>query len=88
MVAAQARDVDSQALQEEERVKRRLDIRPVADRDLEEHFAYIASDNLEAATRLYDAAWATYRELAEMPGMGARCDEDLPRHWRGLRRGP
>jgi toxin ParE1/3/4 len=46
----------------------RLVIRPEADRDLDDHYDYIAQDNLDVAMRLLEAAHATLDELAELPG--------------------
>ena len=45
-------------------------LRPQAERDLDECAAYIAKDNLDAAFSLYDAAEETYRNLAQHPKMG------------------
>jgi toxin ParE1/3/4 len=38
--------------------------------ELEDIWGYIALDNIEAADRFSDAAYATLKNLARMPGMG------------------
>jgi toxin ParE1/3/4 len=38
--------------------------------ELEDIWGYIALDNIEAADRFLDAAYATLQNLARMPGMG------------------
>ena len=48
----------------------RFVVLPAADRDLDDHYDYIARDSLDAAIRMQDAARATFAELAEMPRMG------------------
>lgn len=58
---------------------RRVTIRPAADRDLDDHFDYLAPDSLEMAQRLLDAAHATFDELLETPGMGRRKELRNPR---------
>jgi toxin ParE1/3/4 len=52
-------------------VRRRIVIRPRADRDMDEHAEFIARNNLEAARRLYDAAAQAFDQLAAMPEMGS-----------------
>jgi toxin ParE1/3/4 len=52
-------------------VRSRVIIRPRADRDLDEHAAFIARDNLEAGRRFYDAAAQAFEQLAMMPEMGS-----------------
>ena len=52
-------------------MRRRVIIRPRADRDLDEHAAFIARDNLEAGRRFYDAAAQAFEHLAIMPEMGS-----------------
>lgn len=46
-------------------MSRRVVIRPQADIDLDEIFLHIAQDNLKAAHRFFDAAAATFRDLAK-----------------------
>ena len=38
--------------------------------ELEAIWEYIAFDNMDAADRFVEAAYATFQELAQMPGMG------------------
>ena len=52
-------------------MRRRIIIRPQADRDLDDHAALIARDNLEAGRRFYDAAAQVFDQLALMPEMGS-----------------
>jgi toxin ParE1/3/4 len=64
---------------------KRIIIRPKASQDLDEHFAYIADNNLEAALRFFDSARSTIAQLARMPGMGSLYPVDNPR-LQGLRK--
>lgn len=48
----------------------RLVIRPQADRDLDDHAMHIASDNLDAGLRFYDAARVTFDSIADAPMAG------------------
>jgi toxin ParE1/3/4 len=50
--------------------RRRVAIRPAADRDLDDHYDYLAGDSLDAAMRLLEAARAAFDELLQMPGIG------------------
>jgi toxin ParE1/3/4 len=59
-------------------VIRQVTLRPAADRDLDDHYDYIAQDSLAAAQRLLDAAHATFDELLETPGMGRRKELHNP----------
>jgi toxin ParE1/3/4 len=53
---------------------------PAADRDLDEQAAYLAKElSLETALRFYDAAAATFEQIARMPSMGERWDSTKPR---------
>ncbi len=52
-------------------MRHRIIIRPRADRDLEDHAAFIARDNLEAGRRFYDVAAQAFEQLAMMPEMGS-----------------
>jgi toxin ParE1/3/4 len=47
-------------------------IAPAADRDVDNHFRYIARHNCEAAVRFLQAADASYERLAAMPELGER----------------
>jgi toxin ParE1/3/4 len=49
---------------------KRIAIRPRADRDLDQHFAYIAKHNSSAAERFLLAAKETLGRLAAMPELG------------------
>lgn len=53
---------------------------PAADRDLDDHAAYLAQEaSLETALRFYDAATTTFEKLARMPGIGERWVSALVR---------
>lgn len=53
---------------------------PAADRDLDDQADYLAREaSLETALRFYDAAEATFRDLARMPGTGELREPALPR---------
>jgi toxin ParE1/3/4 len=53
---------------------------PAADRDLDDQAAYLAREaSLEVAFRFYDAADATFHQIARMPGLGERRDSIHPR---------
>jgi toxin ParE1/3/4 len=52
-------------------MSKRLVVLPLARQDLLDEAAFIARDNPEAGDRLYEAAEATFRQLASMPEMGA-----------------
>ncbi len=54
----------------EEEVKRRLVVRPLAKRDLDEQARYIARDNVEAALRFLDAAEGAFDRLRSLPEIG------------------
>lgn len=45
-------------------------ITPRASQDLDEHFAYIAQYNSDAALRFFDGTRQTIARLAQMSGMG------------------
>lgn len=47
-------------------------------RDLEQRSEYIRQSSPLAALRYLDAAEATFRQLADCPGLGTRYDPDLP----------
>jgi toxin ParE1/3/4 len=46
-------------------------VHPAADQDLDEQFDDLSRDSLEVALRFLSAAEQTFRELAQMPGIGA-----------------
>jgi toxin ParE1/3/4 len=56
----------------------RLALKPQADRDLDNHFEYIAKDNLEAAIRFYEAAFRAFDVLLTNPHIGLACDFENP----------
>jgi toxin ParE1/3/4 len=48
----------------------RLTIAPAAERDLDEAWLHIASDDQPAADRFVDRILSTCRKIADVPGMG------------------
>lgn len=50
---------------------KRIIVRPRASQDLDDHFAYIAENNFEAALQFFDSARTTIAQLAKMPGIGS-----------------
>jgi toxin ParE1/3/4 len=44
-----------------------------ASTDLDDHFAYIAGKNLEAAMSFFDAARIAFAQIARTPGIGSIC---------------
>lgn len=58
---------------------KRIGIRPKASQDLDDHFAYIAENNLEAALQFFDSARSTIAQLARMPGTGNPYPIENPR---------
>jgi toxin ParE1/3/4 len=56
-----------------------ITIRPKANIDLDDHFAYIAQDNLDMALNFFDAFRQTLTQLARMPGMGTPYRIENPR---------
>jgi toxin ParE1/3/4 len=55
-------------------------VRPAADRDLDGQADYLATQaSLETALRFYDAAGATFEQIARMPGIGERWQSPDPR---------
>jgi len=62
--------------------------RPAALRDLEESGAFIGRDSLAAELRFYEGAEATFKRLAEMPGLGRERSELAHERLRGLRSFP
>lgn len=49
---------------------KQIAVRPRASQDIDDHFAYIAQSNAEAALRFFDAARLTIAQIARMPGIG------------------
>ncbi len=66
-------------------MNRRLSVNPQADRDIDVASLYIAQTSEERALRFLDAVAQTFRQLAEMPGLGNRQQFRSPR-LQGLRR--
>jgi toxin ParE1/3/4 len=60
---------------------------PQADEDLVGIAVFIGSNSPQAADRFIDAAEETFRQLAETPRIGRKCDVANPT-LRGLRRWP
>ena len=60
-------------------MRKRIVVRPRADRDLDEQFAYIAKHTLRAAERFLLAAKATFERLAAMPELGGTWEFEDPR---------
>lgn len=58
---------------------RRIVIRPKASQDLDDHFAYIAENDFEAALKFFDSARSTIAQLARMPRMGSIYSVENPR---------
>ncbi len=58
---------------------KRIIIRPKASQDLDDHVAYIAEKNVDAALQFFDAARLTIAQLARMPGLGSRYPVNNPR---------
>jgi toxin ParE1/3/4 len=59
-------------------MSRRIIKSDLALNDLEEQAEYIRQDNPRAALRFLEAAEATFRQLASMPGIGERFETDNP----------
>jgi toxin ParE1/3/4 len=49
----------------------RVSLTPQADRDIDEQFAHIAEDNVDAAVRFYEAVFETFDVLAAQPHLGS-----------------
>jgi len=64
---------------------KRIIIRPKASQDLDDHFSYLAENNLEAALQFFDSARSTIAKLARMPGIGSPYAVENPR-LQGLRK--
>ena len=59
-------------------MSRRIIRSDLALNDLEEQAEYIRQHNPRAALRFLEAAEATFRQLASMPGIGERYETDNP----------
>ena len=51
-------------------MKRLVEIRPLADRDIDEYAAHIASDSTRMAMRFYDSLRETFESIADWPHAG------------------
>lgn len=58
---------------------KRIIIKSKASQDLDDHFAYIAENNFEAALQFFDLAQSTIAQLARMPGIGSLYPVENPR---------
>ena len=58
---------------------KRIVFRPKASQDLDDQFAFMAENNLEAAFRFFDAARLTVAQIARMLGMGSLYPVTNPR---------
>ncbi|WP_017653932.1 type II toxin-antitoxin system RelE/ParE family toxin [Fortiea contorta] len=58
---------------------KRIIITPKASQDLDNHFTYIAENNLEAALHFFDSARMTIAQLATMSGVGSSYPVNNPR---------
>ncbi|MDZ7992283.1 MAG: type II toxin-antitoxin system RelE/ParE family toxin [Nostoc sp. EfeVER01] len=64
---------------------KRIIILPLASQDLDNHFTYIAENNVEAALHFFDSARMTIAQLAKMPEVGSLYPVSNPR-LQGLRK--
>lgn len=64
---------------------KRIIILLLASQDLDNHFAYIAENNVEAALHFFDSARMTIAQLAKMPEVGSLYPVSNPR-LQGLRK--
>jgi toxin ParE1/3/4 len=64
---------------------KRIILRPKASQDLDDHFAYVAENNFEAALQFFDSTRLTITQLAKMPRMGGLYLAKNPR-LQGLRK--
>lgn len=60
-------------------MSKRIILRPSASQDLDDHFAYIAEDNLDVALQFFDSARLTIAQLARTPGIGRLYPVENPR---------
>lgn len=52
-------------------MKPRILVDPRADRDLDDHFLYLAQRSPKSASRFFNAAQTTFEKLADMPELGS-----------------
>ncbi|MBE8998600.1 MULTISPECIES: type II toxin-antitoxin system RelE/ParE family toxin [unclassified Nostoc] len=64
---------------------KRIIILPLASQDLDNYFAYIVENNVEAALHFFDSARMTIAQLAKMPEVGSLYRVSNPR-LQGLRK--
>lgn len=64
---------------------KRITLRPQASQDLDDHFAYLAERNREAALQFFNAARLSIAQLARIPGLGSPYPTQYPR-LQGLRK--
>lgn len=64
---------------------KRIIITPKASSDIDEHFTYIAQDNVQAALQFFDATRETFAQIARLPGIGSLYQLKNPR-LQGLRK--
>jgi toxin ParE1/3/4 len=60
-------------------------ITPKASADVDEHFAYLAAENLQVALLFFDSVRQTFAQIARMPGIGSSYPVENPR-FQGLRK--
>ena len=60
-------------------------ITPKASADVDEHFTYLAEENLEVALLFFDSVRQTFAQIARMPGIGSSYPVENPR-FQGLRK--
>ena len=58
---------------------KRIIISPKASQDLDNHFAYIAENNVETALHFFDSVRVTIAQLARIPGVGSFYPISNPR---------
>lgn len=60
-------------------MKLRLALKPQADRDIDNHFEYIAKDDLQVAIRFYEAVFRAFDLLLINPNLGPARDFENPK---------
>jgi toxin ParE1/3/4 len=58
--------------------RRRLDIRPRVEIDLDDYYFYLSESSEDAAERFVNAAHETFDKIAEWPGIGHPCETIHP----------
>ena len=53
-------------------------ITPKASADVDEHFTYLAEENLEVALLFFDSVRQTFAQIARMPGIGSSYPVENP----------